>query len=132
MNITLGRGAAAGIGAAILISGLAVGGGAFLGGYVLGERSAPAAEAGATERVYTAADLEAAMVACGIDGVQVKDGAISLPGADHPTYRRQCVVLALDAPARAEAEYMYVRLGPNTEPLEGGTYEWSNLEMTWT
>ncbi|MGY5764938.1 hypothetical protein ACXET9_07055 [Brachybacterium sp. DNPG3] len=137
-GITISSTAAIIIAVGTIAAGILLGGGAFLGGHVLGERSAGAASAAAAEEeagelVFTAADLDAAVVACGIDDVQTDaDGVLTLPGTVYPSFSRQCVLLELDPPARAWAEYSYDGFTSAGATLDGGEYSWGNLTMRWT
>lgn len=108
-----------------------VGVGVFLGGYLLGEASAPPPPTELAEKVYTVDDLEGALAACQLEGVAVEDSSVTLLGADHPGTNRQCFVVEMGATAIADREFSY---GFGTKPAdrpEGGEYSWSNVHMEW-
>lgn len=135
--ISIDRRSAILVAIAAAAGGAALGVGAFLGGYALGERAAPEPTAAAVptelaEKTYTVADLEAALGACGIEGVAVEDGVVSLAGEDHPGYTRQCFVAEMGASEVAQAEYRHINLGEEKDDwLTSGEYTWSNVHMEW-
>lgn len=107
-----------------------VGAGLAWGGVEYGRATAPVPTV--AERVYTAADLTTAAEACGAPATVVAGNTLTMPGGEHAPYTRGCVIAELDAPARAQAEYGYDRGA--TRPgfiIDGGTYTWSNVTMTW-
>lgn len=110
----------------ILCAGLAVAGGAFLGGYALGDQPAPPPPTELAEKTYTAQDLETALAACEIDGVAVEGGAVTLLGSDYPGPNRQCVVREMGPPPLALTEYE--NFGGE---ISSGDYSWSNVTMSW-
>ncbi len=114
----------------VLVAGLAVAGGAFLGGYTLGYTPAPPPRTELAEKTYTDKDLEEALAACEIDAA-IADGAVTLPGADHPAMNRQCFVGEMGAPVIADREFSYGFGTRGEDRPEGGEYSWSNVHMTW-
>lgn len=85
-QLVIGRTSALLLGIMVLVAGLAVGAGAFRGGMIIGERTAPdqVLQTELAEKTYTVKDLEAALVACEINGVTVQDSSVTLLGADYP------------------------------------------------
>lgn len=131
--IVLERTTGIGIASAVLTAGLLAGAGAFLGGYALGERSAPeqTLQTELAEKTYTVDDLEAALVACEIEGVSVESSSVTLLGADYPGMNRQCFIAEMGATELADREFSF---GLGTRPedyLDGGEYSWSNVHMVW-
>lgn len=116
----------------ILCAGLAVAGGAFLGGYALGDEPAPPPPTELAEKTYTVEDLEDALTACQVEGVAVDSTSVTLIGGDHSPMRRACFVEEMGAPAIAQQEYSYagVSTRPDFRP-DGGEYAWSNVAMSW-
>lgn len=135
--ISIDRRSAILVAIAAAAGGAALGVGAFLGGYALGERAAPELAPAAVptklaEKTYTVADLEAALDACGIEGATVEGGTVTLAGADHAGYTRQCFVAEMGAPELAQAEYRHNNQVEQQENwLESGEYTWSNVLMEW-
>ncbi|UVY83806.1 hypothetical protein NLU66_16590 [Brachybacterium sp. NBEC-018] len=126
--MTISRGGVVGIAAAVLTAGLMVGGGALFGGYALGAARPAEAPTELAEKTYTDADLEAAIVACALNGVVVKNHSVTLPGGEWPALNRQCFVTEMDATGLADRDYTG---GLGVEGTEGATYRWSNVTMTW-
>lgn len=132
--IFIERSTGIGVAAVVLTAGLVFGAGAFLGGYVLGERSAPepAPQTELAAKEYVAGDLEAAMAACRIEGLVAKESSVTLAGADHSPMKRQCFVAEMGATELAIAEYGFSSWGtPEDSWIEGGEYSWSNVHMVW-
>lgn len=127
-SITIGRDAALLIMFSVLAAGILLGGGAFLGGYMLGDEPAPPAPTELAEKTYTVADLEQALATCEIDGATIEGSTVTLLGGDHPGLNRQCVVAEMGATELADREYTTV-VGGNVP--EKGDYTWSNVHMTW-
>lgn len=116
----------------ILCSGIAVAGGAFLGGYALGEQPAPPPPTELAEKTYTIEDLKAALSACEIEGAEPESSAVTLIGADHSPTKRGCFVVEMGAPELAQQEYGYSALGTDEAHYLGGAdYARSNVTMTW-
>lgn len=90
---------------ALVATGALVAVGVGVGGYAYGQDSAIADAAAPVERVYTADDLRTTAADCGVQGDVVTDSTLTMPSTDYAAYARLCVVVALDAPPRAEAEY---------------------------
>lgn len=131
-SITIGRNAALLIMFAVLAAGVLVGGGAFLGGYMLGDEPAPPAPTELAEKSYTVADLEAALAACEIEGVAVESSSATLIGADHSPMKRGCFVAEMGAPELAQQEYGFSAVGTNeAHYLSSADYAWSNVTMSW-
>lgn len=128
VSITIERGPATLLAGAVIVAGIAVGAGAFLGGYALGDEPAPPAPTELAEKVYTEADLEAALATCELDGAEVVDSSVTLLGADYPGVNRQCFVAEMGATELADREFTTV-IGAN-QPEEG-EYAWSNVRMSW-
>lgn len=119
------------VGAGTLVAtGALVAAGVWFGGYAFGQDSVAADTTAPVERVYTADDLRAAAADCGVQGGVVAGSTLSMPSADYASYSRQCVVAALDAPPRAEAEYSAAIIQERFQ-LDGGEYAWSNIAMSW-
>lgn len=121
-----------GVAATILAAGLAIGGGAFFGGYALGERNAPAApqdEVAATElpeRVYTAEDLEEALEGCGRPDVEV-DGGVAVVPPKEDERDGGCVLTWFDAPGPVRVTYST----PREWFGDTGSVAWSNVTFDW-
>lgn len=131
-SVTVSRGGVLGVAAAVLIAGLAVGGGALLGGYALGAAQPVEAPTELAEKAYTDADLEAALAVCEVDGAPVKDGVLTMSGTDFPGYLRQCVLEEMGASTLAAREYGYDAAGtPESFRPDAGEHSWSNVTMTW-
>lgn len=128
MSVTLEKSSAVLLAVAVAYGSLAVGIGAFLGGYALGDEPEPVAPTALAEKTYTVADLEAALAACEIDGAKVVDSSVSLLGGDWPAYKRQCFVAEMGATELADRDYTG---GWGVEITGGATYHWSNVEMVW-
>ncbi|MEE1618108.1 hypothetical protein [Brachybacterium sp. J153] len=105
MSVTLEKSSAVLLAVAVACGSLAVGIGAFLGGYALGDEPEPVAPTALAEKTYTVADLEAALAACELDGAEVVDSSVSLLGGDWPAYKRQYFVAEMDAPEIADRDY---------------------------
>lgn len=116
----------------ILCAGLAVAGGAFLGGYALGDQPAPPPPTELAEKTYTVEDLEAALSACEIEGADVESSAVTLIGADHSPMKRGCFVAEMGAPELAQREYGFSAAGTaEAHYLSSADYAWSNVTMSW-
>lgn len=116
----------------ILCAGLAVAGGAFLGGYVLGDQPAPPPPTELAEKTYTVEDLEAALSACEVEGVAVASSALTLNGGEHSPMKRGCFVAEMGAPELAQQEYGFSAVGTaEAHYLSSADYAWSNVTMTW-
>lgn len=127
MSVILERWQAGMLAGSVVVAGIAVAGGAFLGGYALGDQPTPPPPTELADKTYTVEDLDAALDACRIDGVEVQDGAVVLIGANHPATKRQCMVRQMNAPALAQTEYEYW----GAVEVSGGEYSWSNVSMSW-
>lgn len=117
-----------GIASAVLTAGLLTGAGAFLGGYILGERSAPTevVEPEAAERVYTVDELRIALEACERTDVEIDGATAVIP----PVEREQggsCVLGWFDAPGPVRTAWSTAGNGYG----ETGSAEWSNVSVEW-
>lgn len=132
-QFAIGRTSALLLGIMVLVAGLALGVGAFLGGWSLGERTAPgqALQTELAEKTYTVADLEAALAACEIDGAKVENSSVTLLGADYPSMNRQCFIAEMGASEIADREFSYGIGTKEEDRPAGGDYSWSNVHMVW-
>lgn len=118
---------------ATLVGCLAVGVGAFFGGWALGERSTPEpptvadAPAESAEKEYTTDDLEAAVAECGLGAEARSELSLVLPAGDFTGRDRSCVLLAMGASPRAMADWETV----NQPQISKGEWSWSNVHMEW-
>lgn len=128
MSVVLERWQTGVLAGSVLVAGLAVGGGAFLGGFALGDTPAPPPPTELAEKTYTDKDLEAALVACELDGATLESSSVTLIGSEWPALNRQCFVAEMGASEIADRDYTGT-LG--TGRTEGGEYSWSNVHMSW-
>lgn len=117
-----------GLAAAVVTAGLLIGAGAFLGGYILGERSAPTevVEAEAAERVYTVDELQLALEACERPDVEI-DGATAVIPPAEGEQGGSCVLGWFDAPGPVRIAWSTAGNGYG----ETGSAQWSNVSVEW-
>lgn len=117
-----------GVAATILAAGLAIGGGAFFGGYALGERSAPAEVVAPepAERVYTVDELRLALEACERIDVEI-DGATAVIPPVEGEQGGSCVLGWFDAPGPVRTAWSTAGNGYG----ETGSAQWSNVSVEW-
>lgn len=117
---------------ALVLTGAVVASGIGYAGYAYGRESAPSAPTALAEKAYASSDLTQALGDCGVDPTLVTDGAVTLLGKDYPAHTRQCVAMSMGATPRAIAEFSYDGFGtPEEQRIAVGSYEWSNVTMTW-
>lgn len=128
MSVVLERWQAGMIAGSVLVAGLAVAGGAFLGGYALGDTRAPVevTQPAPTQRIYTEDELRRALDTCGRDDVEIADGVAVAEPLDRQTLGT-CVLLWLEAPGPAFTEYAY----SETAFGSAGSVEWANVTFEW-
>lgn len=126
--ILIERTTGVGLAAAVVAAGLLIGAGAFLGGYFLGERSAPTevVEPEAAERAYTVDDLRLALEACERADVEIDGATAAIPPLDG-SEGGGCVITWLDAPGPVMVAYSVSRKGYGST----GTTQWSNVSLEW-
>lgn len=117
-----------GLAAAVVTAGLLIGAGAFLGGYAIGERSAPteAAAQELSERIYTVDELRLALDACERADVEIDGATAVIPPLDG-SEGGGCVITWLDAPGPVMVAYAVGRKGYGST----GSAQWSNVSLEW-